>query len=63
MLPVVTLDIINCFFEKMRQFPPPTIDEKYIVFMRECTVIAFKRQFLVGRDEFYNGNQMNDEGE
>ena len=55
-LPVVSIDIINCFFEKMRQNPPPTIDEKYIVFMRECTVIAFRRQYLVGKEAFYNEN-------
>lgn len=44
-LPYVNLEIIDCFFTKIKQFPPPTIDEKYIVFMRDFSKTALKRRF------------------
>ena len=56
MIPFVTLDIINCFFEKIRQYPPPAIDEKYINFMREITIIAFKRFKIVNKEQYAGEN-------
>lgn len=55
-LPTINLSMVNCLFEKIKQFPPPAIDEKYINFMRECSIIAFKQQFRSSQNAFMQEN-------
>jgi len=44
-LPYLSLPIIDSFFEKIKSMPPPQIDEKYLVFMREFSKEAFKKRY------------------
>ena len=46
-LPQCNLPVIDSFFEKIKSMPPPTIDEKYVVFLREFSKMAFRKRFDV----------------
>lgn len=51
--PVLSLPIIDCFFQKMQDMPPTSIDEKFIKFMREFTKVALKSRYENAFSEFF----------
>lgn len=57
-MPLLSLPIIDAFFDKIKQMPPAQIDEKYITFLRKFSKEALKKRFEFSLNQFAKDNQV-----
>ena len=57
-LPSCSLQLVDSFFEKIRSMPPATIDEKYVVFIREFSKAALAKRFDQEFRSYMHENQL-----